>query len=150
MAIKDIGTPTPRIDRRKPCFLLLGARAFVLQDLRGKKRQSVKRCARVQAWIEQQFYLLRPSDSGSQRPFVRKAIAFIRLDRVLRRIRDPCNGPPFVCAIPTEPRAKLRHYPYPRLNVFMCISLPLNPNGRRAAPCQKQWLRRPHCLSFCE
>ena len=33
--------------------------------------------ARVQAWIHLQFYQIRPPDAGSQRPFVRKEIAFI-------------------------------------------------------------------------
>jgi hypothetical protein len=35
------------------------------------------RRARVQVWIHLQFYLIRPPNAGSQRPFVNKEMAFI-------------------------------------------------------------------------
>ena len=58
-----------RVDVREAGSMLLSQiNDFVGDDVRR---------ARVQAWIQLQFHLIRPPNSGSQRPFVRKEVAFI-------------------------------------------------------------------------
>jgi hypothetical protein len=58
-----------RVAVRDEAFMLLSA----INDFASDK---VKR-AHVQAWIHEQFYLIHPHNTGSQRPFVNDEIAFI-------------------------------------------------------------------------